>query len=919
MNMLFLDGGGQEVEGAAVQAALAKHSNGLPAMIAAVMAAAVKQAAAGDKVQPVMYVHKLLEREQLPAGLDQALERVLQGTVGQPYLRQMTERVNAVVAEWVEELEAGRAAALLLLTADTTAEQRTSMLAEIGRRRATRRWEAIDRALRESGKTRARPARESGLEESRRVDRQGHRGHVKLEGSDAGPAVQDKSSKVAQRVQAATPNVTIGVGGVAQVGRGVAKARKAAGAAAVVVVSGSELIAAAADLEPRKLRRRGLPAAAMVRAVSLPLRGETEGGGGTDGAPWAVALRATRTPQWRNANHLARSGEVLQASVGRALCGECEEVRHSAKCAACRHVHACDACLARDGCWRCMSFDTDEDYAEAWDEWVGEQGRLRWAEWGWRAAGAEAWRCGGCGGQALCCCAHCGAWVCDGRECGWHGTAEGGCGMELGADTKAAMSEHLEAAKVITGCDVAMAAVFTSTVLNTKVQGRPRRVPFGALGVWSQEPVRPRRWGAALLKAQQAHRHVEGEGVQVNSAARAQAGWGPAAGELGLAKPACMAVNHELLKARARSMGLSSGETASASQREQLRAVAVRADEPMSTFRAGHGHAIFVVGRGAPWHDAYLSTEERARLDETPRLLLLRQVYTPLQVHSAAGLGGHGAVWRGVPRRVLQLCEGWWQRRRAGGGPLRVTSVGTGTLDGALDGLVGAVRGVLPVHVEMAAETDADAQAGWRHCYMSSAARQHDGGGVTVRGGRWSHAALDGRSAMASRDAPASEWLNVTVTCSPMSPASRWVEAQRAVAVFQLCCDVWDILYQRMAGKPLRSLPVVVEIEMVEAQSWQLGGLAGLLWGGVLLSLPYCTLVQEICPAVVFHRPVRRGRVFHVMVRRDVAMEEVARHGSDWRAWEVWARQGKSDEELEAWLGGMRDEGGDEGGEGGGD
>ena len=558
----------------------------------------------------------------------------------------------------------------------------------------------------------------------------------------------------------------------------------------------------------------------------------------------------------------------------------------------------CGACLRRDGCQRCQSFDDEEEFEEFWTTTRQEEQRQRAAEWGWEAE-MEGWSCA-CGGEALMACVQCGELTCGTEGCTAHAEAYG-CGELLPEGLRATVRIYLDAARTITGCRVAMGGVWMGSELRHRVASAETIVPFAPLRVWAAAPERPRSWTEALSrKWKNQHRHEENKEARCrNAQMRAQAGMGT--GGPGEERQAVLAVDHEALKATARSMGLAPTARATPSQRHALHAAGVRAGRPLHTFRQGHSHAIFVVGRGGPLHAAYLSTEERATLDEMPRLELLRAVYTPLQVQMAAGLGGHAAVWRAVARRTLELCSSTtagWRDRRAGGGqpPVRMASMGTGAVDGATDALGEALRGLCPVRVVCAAERDPHMRKGWVRCYGSAAAAQLDGGQVSVDLVRAMR--RDARSASATRDAPDSDWVAVSLSCPPMSPATRIAQGMRRAAIYQLCGDLWDTLYQRIAGRPLERCPTVLEVEMVEGQLWQLGGLAGQIWGGGLLSLPYVFFVQEIDPHLDLHRSQIRGRVFHVGVRRDVAAREVARFGGDWRAWEAWQRRGREETAL---------------------
>ena len=88
---------------------------------------------------------------------------------------------------------------------------------------------------------------------------------------------------------------------------------------------------------------------------------------------------------------------------------------------------------------------------------------------------------------------------------------------------------------------------------------------------------------------------------------------------------------------------------------------------------------------------------------------------------------------------------------------------------------------------------------------------------------------------------------------------------------------------------------------MVEAQLWQLEGVAGLQWNGVLLAVQYVWLGQSICPFATLRRPVRRGRVIDVDIRRDVAEAAVRAVGGGAEAWHRWVDRGAPEEVSRGW------------------
>ena len=498
-------------------------------------------------------------------------------------------------------------------------------------------------------------------------------------------------------------------------------------------------------------------------------------------------------------------------------------------------------------------------------------------------AAGGAWLCG-CGGRALYLCVLCGEPVCATEGCGVHGRS--GCEMVVEGSLRSTVAAQMAAARDVTGCEVAMAGVWAMSGTGRMVQGSELRLAFPSLGVWARGEGMAYSWQDCLLPeaGAAAHRHVEAEG-QRNPAVRRQAGFGVLA-EVVAEGP--YAVDHEAIKRRMRERRLQDEDELGAAEQLGLRSTCSRNDAPLHTMLAGHAHAIFVTQRGPPLHDAYLSTEERALVDEIPRLVLLRGVLTPLQVQEAAGLGGHGAVWRAVPRRVLELLPRWRRTLQRAGGCLTVSSLGTGVVDGALDGVCAAMAGVCEVRVVCAAEVSAARQAAWKVLYEGAEAHAF-GAHVSVRPGA---CVGDARSAAATRDAPQTDWLAVSLECPPMSPATRLTPAARERAVFHLCCDLWSCLYLRLAGRPLGSMPTVVEVEMVEAQMWQLEGAAGLQWNGVLLALPYVWLGQGVCPHGTLRRPVVRGRFIHVGIRRDVVEREVRALGGGAEGWRRWAMRG---------------------------
>ena len=507
-------------------------------------------------------------------------------------------------------------------------------------------------------------------------------------------------------------------------------------------------------------------------------------------------------------------------------------------------------------------------------------------------AGVGTWRCE-CTATALLLCVHCGEPVCGVVGCKAHGRTS--CSMQVEEFLREVVSAQLEAARDITGCVVALAGVWTTTAVGTRVQGKELRLPFPSLGIWARGEGMAFSWREGMLHddGEAAHRHEETEG-QRNPAVRRQAGFGWLADVLA---EGAFAIDHETIKRRMRERQIQDGQWVSAAEQAGLRATCVRHDMPLHTMLAGHAHAMFVAQRGPPLHDAYISTEERARIDEIPRLVLLRGVLTPLQVQEAAGLGGHGAVWRAVPRRVLELLPDWRRKLGRKGACLTVSSLGTGVVDGATDGVCAAMSGICQVRVVCAAEVSAERQAGWKVLY-DGVESHHYGEHVSVRPGA---CVADARSPAATQDAPYTEWLSISLECPPMSPATRLSAEARGRAVFHLCCDLWSCLYLRMAGRPLERLPVVVEVEMVEAQLWQLEGVAGLQWNGVLLAVPYVWLGQSICPFATLRRPVRRGRVIDVGIRRDVAEAAVRAVGGGAEAWHRWVDRGAPEEVSRGW------------------
>ena len=88
---------------------------------------------------------------------------------------------------------------------------------------------------------------------------------------------------------------------------------------------------------------------------------------------------------------------------------------------------------------------------------------------------------------------------------------------------------------------------------------------------------------------------------------------------------------------------------------------------------------------------------------------------------------------------------------------------------------------------------------------------------------------------------------------------------------------------------------------MVDALLWSCGGWTRRLWNGTLLALPYVWLWQELDPAATFHRSSKRGRVFYLGIRRDLAVAEIDRLGGGWQGWDAWVARGEAMEAEELW------------------
>ena len=909
----FLNDLGGRIEAETIRASCAGDI--VPKWLSEVLAVALDEICR-ERIAGAKAHGRVLHCLMMEQGGSEMLAKKAEAQVGEAYgaaeCSAAGRRIRSSLASLAEELKSSASAAAQAVRAASGSEAEAKAAAVAAGYRVTQtRWEQRwRRASREAGKTRGRQARESGQEQQGKVAK---RLKVKEEAAMKEEAAVPVTKKVARVTTASKQQVVRTGGGV--VVREVS-ARAPSSTVGTNAVSEEDIMMMKGSIR------------SWQRAAAGKQNGRRQSGTGAlatrSSVGWVGCCLGAHRVHWplrggQPSASLSR-GQALSGEFTNDMlkvyhqCEECGETNRIAVCQFCRRQKRCSKCEAG---WKCRGCAPWADIGPEDEEWEKEREELACAQrkqgaasWDWKCW--EGWSCASCGDHARQFCLMCDVPTCLTVGCDEHGSSGDSCGRSLSDALKQETLLCLEAARCITGCVAAVAGLGGATTGKPRVQNKKVVVPFPSLQIWTRPPGRPLSWKSALSRAlvdprtkEPVHRH-EHQGDDEHARLRSQMGLDR------LVAGQQVALDHEMAMAYLRSVDKKVGESLSAVQRDTLLGTLISHRQPLPTQRAARAHALFVAGRGHPVQGGFFSTQERAVLEEIPRIELLQHFCTPMQASELVGLSGHGAVWRAVPRRAIELCASWTQQmrgRKAGEGinrhtpvarRLLVASIGTSVVDGATDGLIRAMSGTAEVEVVQAAEKDVEKATGWAYMYGPEAQRA-----LAQEEGSWrvreKAQTLDARTETAAADAPFAQWLNVTLDCTAVSHATHLSLTVRHLAVFHLICDLWNIIYPRIAGKPVEEMMEFVELEMVEALLWSCGGWTRRLWNGTLLALPYVWLWQELDPAATFHRPSKRGRVFYLGIRRDLAVAEIDRLGGGWQGWDAWVARGEAMEAEERW------------------